>query len=321
MVRSFDGGIVRILYALAVLIGMAAPAAAVQAYTLGPTISTTTGRATQSLAGTYNVAAGSATISTATIVLNGVTGGISATSATLTGAFRAGSISGADITAGTIDTAKLAADSVITAKIINAAVDTAKHATDSVTTAKILNAAINTSKLATDSVTGSSILNGTISAAKLSFTPGTGDAILNSTQTFSGTNTFASNPVKASSGVIAGTAVGSFVAPFVGVAVNGFGVLVSSTAAPTCGSGVGGATCTINPGANNQSGSMTLAGSGTGITLTFASPGWKSITACVWTMGGSNVAIQQSSLSNTAAVVSWGGGVNGNLYWICFGAP
>lgn len=69
-----------LLVAAALLVGLCSPAIAAQGYTLGPTISTTTGRATQAIAGTFYTAASSATISTPTITLNGATGVITATS-------------------------------------------------------------------------------------------------------------------------------------------------------------------------------------------------------------------------------------------------
>ncbi len=64
----------RILIALAVIAGFAAPAAATSAYMLGPTISTSTGKVAQSWAGSLKVAASSTTISTPTITLDGTTG-------------------------------------------------------------------------------------------------------------------------------------------------------------------------------------------------------------------------------------------------------
>lgn len=72
----------RIFRSLAATILLSIPAAAIQSYTLGPSISTTTGRATQSLAGSYNLSASSQTISTPTITLNGANGGINASSFT-----------------------------------------------------------------------------------------------------------------------------------------------------------------------------------------------------------------------------------------------
>ncbi len=72
-----------LIRAISALMLLASSSMAAQGYTLGPTISTTTGRASQSLAGTYNLAAGSTTVSTATIILNGQTGGVNASSITV----------------------------------------------------------------------------------------------------------------------------------------------------------------------------------------------------------------------------------------------
>lgn len=92
----------RLLRALAMIAGLSAPALASSAYMLGPTISTSTGRVTQSIAGTFNVAASSITVSTPTISLTGATGVVTATSfsgsgASLTGissTFSGGTVSG-----------------------------------------------------------------------------------------------------------------------------------------------------------------------------------------------------------------------------------
>lgn len=60
----------------AFLLGLAAPAAATGAYMLGPTINQSSGTVSQSMAGTYNLAAASGTISSPTIILNGQKGGV-----------------------------------------------------------------------------------------------------------------------------------------------------------------------------------------------------------------------------------------------------
>ncbi len=92
MVWTFDGRRMRFLQAIVAALLLAAPAAAVQSYTLGPSISTTTGRATQAIAGTFYVAAGSTTISTPTITLSGASGNITAVgSVTASGYFGDGS--------------------------------------------------------------------------------------------------------------------------------------------------------------------------------------------------------------------------------------
>ena len=184
---------------LALLCLLAGPAAA-GPYS-GAVISTTTGIEIDNLSGKFNIAASSKTSSTYTIVLDGTTGKVSATTLTLASApasgysidsstgllIRAGdvafpnqtideaelhdaSISTAKIVDAAVATAKLASDAVITAKIADAAVVTAKLASAAVSTAKIADNAVDTAKLASDSVTGSKILNATIDTAKLNAT-------------------------------------------------------------------------------------------------------------------------------------------------------
>lgn len=68
--------------ALILLLGLALPARASQGYTIGPWISTTTGRATQGLAGTFTLAASSTTLSTPTVTINGQDASIIITSIT-----------------------------------------------------------------------------------------------------------------------------------------------------------------------------------------------------------------------------------------------
>lgn len=75
----------RLLKILAAILGMASPAFGAGTYIQGPTISTNTGTVSESFAGTFNLAASSATISTTTISLNGVSGNISASSFTIKG--------------------------------------------------------------------------------------------------------------------------------------------------------------------------------------------------------------------------------------------
>ncbi len=64
------------LRAAALVLGLLAPASA--AYIVGPTISTNTGTASETIAGYFNVAASSVSSSTPTIILNGPTGTITA---------------------------------------------------------------------------------------------------------------------------------------------------------------------------------------------------------------------------------------------------
>lgn len=73
----------RFLQALAMIAGLVAPASAATGYALGPSISTTTGKLTQGIAGTYQLAASSLTLSTPTIVLDGGAGGVNASSITV----------------------------------------------------------------------------------------------------------------------------------------------------------------------------------------------------------------------------------------------
>lgn len=71
----------KILRIIAAILGLSAPAMANNYYG-GPTISTTTGYATQQLSGIFSMAASSITYSTYTIILNGVTKTISASTIT-----------------------------------------------------------------------------------------------------------------------------------------------------------------------------------------------------------------------------------------------
>ena len=60
-----------LLKAIVVLLAAAVPAGAASAYRVGPTISTATGRMSETTAGSYSVAAASVTVSTPVITLNG----------------------------------------------------------------------------------------------------------------------------------------------------------------------------------------------------------------------------------------------------------
>lgn len=68
---------------LAGLLSIASPARAVQGYLYGPSISTVTGTAQMNMAGVYNIAAASATLSTPTVVLDGRNGSIRASTITV----------------------------------------------------------------------------------------------------------------------------------------------------------------------------------------------------------------------------------------------